>query len=245
MPKIKAYIIEDDIENIELLKLFIKKCRNDIEIIGEASNTAQFNDLLLLNKADIIFLDIELEDQKTSLDVLNNFYNIEAEIIITSSSEKYAIKAVNEREISSYILKPINVLSLKKAIDRAAEKIKQKIKFPTFIYDENLVENFIDEAGNEKIEIIDIQTIMYLEADGKYTKFHLSNDSPKIVSKLISSYLEILPKNNFFKIHPKYIIPFSKSIIISTMDGYFCLLNNGETLPTDKMYLEEYHKFLI
>ncbi|TXD48170.1 response regulator [Polaribacter sp. IC066] len=100
---LKAYIVEDDLENIELLKLLVKKCSPDIEFIGEATNTAEFIDLLLLNKADIIFLDIDLQEERNSLDILSNFTKIEAEIVITSSSEEFAINALNEHNISSYV----------------------------------------------------------------------------------------------------------------------------------------------
>ncbi|WP_189663352.1 MULTISPECIES: response regulator [unclassified Polaribacter] len=103
MKNLKAYIVEDDLENIELLKLLVKKCSPDIEFIGEATNTAEFIDLLLLNKADIIFLDIDLQEERNSLDILSNFTKIEAEIVITSSSEEFAINALNEHNISSYV----------------------------------------------------------------------------------------------------------------------------------------------
>jgi two-component system LytT family response regulator len=240
----KGYIVEDDIDNIELLKLFIKKCRNDIEIIGEATNTNQLNDLLLLNKADVIFLDIELENRKISLDVLAGYNNIKSEIIITSSSEKYALRALNEHKISSYILKPIKVSILDKAIHKVAVTVSQKIKFPTFIYNGNLIENFTDQAGIEKIETLNIHAIIYLEAHGECTKFHLTDGSSKIVSKEISSYLDILPVNIFFRVGDNYIIYSGETKIIHKNDADYCLLKNDTLLPISKQYIEEFRKLL-
>ena len=50
MTKINTYIVEDDIENIGLLALLLKKCCSDTVIAGKATNTAEFIDLLLMNQ---------------------------------------------------------------------------------------------------------------------------------------------------------------------------------------------------
>jgi two-component system LytT family response regulator len=242
--KLNAYIVEDDVENIELLKLLVKKCCPTIEFIGEATNTEELIDLLLLNKADIIFLDIDLQEERNSLDVLHNFGHLKTEIIITSSSEEYAIKALNEYNISSYILKPINILSLQKAMDKLEETIKQKELISGPFVVQNLAENVIAISDVEKIEILDIENIMYLEADGKYTIFHLANGSSKMVSRNIGSYIDILPKNKFFRIHHKYIINIGKTESIYKTDGHYCLLKDSKTLPIAKRRLEEFRKFL-
>jgi two-component system LytT family response regulator len=242
--KLKAYIVEDDIENIELLKLLVRRCSPDIEFIGEATNTAEFIDLLLLNKADIIFLDIDLKEERTSLDILRSFNHLKTEIIITSSSEEYALKALNDHNISSYILKPINILNLQQAMDKLKERIKEKETISTPLTVKNLADTVIALSGFDKTEILDIDTINYLEADGKYTIFHLSNGSSKVVSRNIGSYADILPKNNFFRIHHKYIISISKTESIYKTDGYYCLLKNTKTLPIAKRRLEDFRKFL-
>jgi len=240
--KIKAYIVEDDIENTELFKLLIKKSSYHIEFIGEATNTNQFIDLLLLDKADVIFLDIDLNEERTSLDILRNFKHLKTEIIITSSSKRYALRALNEYNISSYILKPINILNLQKAIDKLIIRIKEKEKTP--LIEESLAQNIIAISNVEKIEIIGIENIIYLEADGKYTVFHLSDGSSKVVSRNLGSYIDILPKNKFFRIHHKYIINISETESIYKTDGNYCLLKNAKTLPIAKRRLEEFRKFL-
>jgi two-component system LytT family response regulator len=224
--------------------LLAQKCCSNIEFIGEATNTTEFIDLLLLNKADIIFLDIDLQEEITSLDILNNFKLIAAEIIVITSLEEYAIKALNDYNISSYILKPINILNLQKALHKAQERIKEKERISKPLTLKNLAENVIATSDVQKIEILDIDTIMYLEADGKYTIFHLLNGTSKVVSKNIGSYATILPKNKFFRIHHKYIINIGKTESIYKTDGHYCLLKNTKTLPIAKRRLEEFRTFL-
>nr|WP_262712634.1 MULTISPECIES: hypothetical protein [unclassified Polaribacter] len=93
----------------------------------------------------------------------------------------------------------MHILSLQKALDKLKERIKQKETLSTSVVIENLAENVIAISNVEKIEILDIDNIMYLEADGKYTIFHLANASSKMVSRNIVSYTDILPKINFLE----------------------------------------------
>ncbi|MFT6065450.1 MAG: two-component system LytT family response regulator [Paraglaciecola sp.] len=105
-------------------------------------------------------------------------------------------------------------------------------------------ENLIALPNIHSIEFVDTQDILYLEADGNYTIFHLVDNITKVVSKNIGGYEKVLPINFFFRIHHKYIINFNKVSLISKTDGYYCELNNGEALPVAKRRQEELRKFL-
>lgn len=238
-----AYIVDDDIENINLLKLLIQKHFSNIEIIGEARNIDDFLGLLISNKADIIFLDIELGEQKNTLEILDEFENIDAEIIIISSSEEHAINALNEYNTISYILKPVNINDLNKAISKSLKK-NELIEKENFSNDGYFAENIIAVPNLTSIEIIDTKKIIYLEADGKYTVFHLSDNTRKVISKNIGSFEEILSKKIFFRIHHKYIINISETETIFRSDGHYCLLKNGKNLPISKRRVDELKKFL-
>jgi two-component system LytT family response regulator len=105
-------------------------------------------------------------------------------------------------------------------------------------------ENLIALPNISSIEFVDTQDILYLEADGNYTIFHLVDNITKVVSKNMGGYEKILPISFFFRIHHKYIINFKKVSLISKTDGYFCKLNNGEDLPVSQRKQEELRKFL-
>lgn len=105
-------------------------------------------------------------------------------------------------------------------------------------------ENFIALPNLNSIEFVETKNILYLEADGNYTIFHLVHSITKVVSKNIGEYEKILPTNFFFRIHHKYITNFKKVTLISKSDGYYCELTNGKTLPVAKRRQEELRKFL-
>lgn len=242
--KFKTLIVEDDEVNIELLKLFLQKYCPNIDVIGEAKNSKEFIDLLLHYKPDILFLDIELGEKKNTFDILNEIGELDCEIIITSSHKDYAIKAINQYQVSGYIIKPIKPTKLINAIKVAEKNILLKKTALNVKIEKNDFSNIIGLPTATSIHLIDIKDIIYLEADGKYTVFHLSKDVVKVVSKNIGFYEKILPKNIFFRIHHKYIVNLKKITTINKSDGIYCILNNGKFLSIANRRLDKLRRFL-
>ncbi len=241
--KIKAYIVEDDVLNLELLKFLINKCNPNISIIGEAKNTTEFINLMLKNEADVLFLDVELEDEKSSLDILNDFKDIKPEIIITSSSKEYAIKSINQFNIFSYLIKPLNIIKINKVLTKLENQLEQK-SYNNQSKDNVLADGIIAIPDFTSIELLDIYKIAYLEAAGKYTVFHLSDGSSRTVSKNIGHYEQLLPENVFFRIHHKYLININETKTIFKTDGHYCMLKNGKSLPIAKRRIEGLRNYI-
>ncbi len=240
--ELKAYIVEDNQENIEFLKLLIKGYIPSINIIGEAVNQEEFVDLLVEDQADVIFLDIELDEMKTSLEVLEDFGGTSAEIIVVSSSKEYVLNAINKHnDIVAYVLKPFNMIDLNRALIKAEKNIRKKLEIKTLASVKN---DIIAIPNLESIEILKTEEIVYLEAAGKYTIFHLSDLSTRTVSKILGFYTQILPANVFFRIHNKFLINITETNKIYRTDGNYCELNNGKSLPIAKRYFEELRKYL-
>lgn len=240
---IKVYIVEDDLLNAELLKFLLNKCNPNISIIGEAKNTNECIELMTENKADVVFLDVELEDEKSSLDILNDFKNIKAEIIITSSSKDYALHAINEFNIFSYLIKPLNVIKVNKVLTKLENELEKKI-FRNQSKENVLAKGIIAIPDLNSIELLDINKISYLEAAGKYTIFHLIDKSTRTVSKNIGNYEALLPKNNFFRIHHKYLININETKTIFRSDGHYCVLKSGKNLPIAKRRIDGLRNFI-
>lgn len=242
--KIRTLIVEDDEVNITLLKLLIKKYCQDISIVGEAKNSSEFIDMLLRLKPEILLLDIDLGEQKNTLEILNDIGEINCQIIITSSHKNYALKAINQYHVAAYIIKPIKITNLTKAICSAKKNIIKERTLLNNLESPEIAQNIIGIPTSTSIDLIDIKDIMFLEADGKYTVFHLKDNKTKVVSKNIGYYEKLLPPHLFFRIHHKYIVNLKKVSTISRSDGNYCLLNNGKSLSIANRRREGLRKLL-
>lgn len=242
--KFKALIVEDDEVNIRLLTLLLNKYCEEIEIVGEAKNSIEFIDRLLALKPDLLFLDIDIGEKRNTLEILHEIGEIDCEIIITSSHEDYALKAINEYHVSSYIVKPINTIMLKKAVETATKNLRYKKAFFKRLQNIEPLESIIALPNLNSVNLVDAKDVLYLEADGKYTVFHMVKEPSIVVSKNIGHYEAFLPKHLFFRIHHKYIVNLKKVISIQRTDGDYCMLKNGKSLSIAKRRIDNLRKFL-
>jgi two-component system LytT family response regulator len=242
--KFKALIVEDDEVNIKLLTLLLNKYCESIDIIGEAKNSLEFIDKLLALKPDILFLDIDIGEQKNTLEILKDLGELDCEIIIISSHKEYALKAINQYHVSNYILKPVKIMGLVKAVTDTVKKVAQKRAYATASNNNSMVKGIIGLPTATTIDLIAIDDVLYLEADGKYTIFYMTIGPSKIVSKNIGYYESFLPKHLFFRIHHKYIVNLTKATTIKRSEGTYCILKNGVSLSVANRRIERLRKFL-
>lgn len=237
----KVLIIEDDLLSIKILKHLLTKFFPNLELVGVARNSKEFIDMALRKAPDILLVDLDLGEEKNSLELLKEFNNLEFEIIIISSHQELAIEALNKYHISGFILKPANILNLKNAVFNAQKKIQQKYKVNC---KSNFAEKIIGIPTAASIEILEVKEILYLVADGKCTEFHLTNGSFILASKNIGYYEKKLPQNLFFRTHYKFIINIKKVEAIIKIDGNYCRLLGGKSLPIAKRRNEELRRLL-
>lgn len=239
---IKTLIVEDDAINRKLLELLLEKYCPEIEVIGVATTSLEFIDLQFKKNPDLLLLDIHLGENKNTLDVLSEIKDFTSEIIIISSDESYAVKAINQYRVAGYITKPIEVLDFKRIINNAIEAVRLKKTNKNSAL--GLSENLIALSTSKNIDFIRVKDILYLEADGKYTVFHLTDGKDKVVSKNLGEYEKILSGQIFFRIHHKYIVNLQKVVNINRADGSYCHLTNGKSLSIAKRRHESLRKFL-
>ncbi|QTE23774.1 LytR/AlgR family response regulator transcription factor [Polaribacter cellanae] len=240
--KIRTLIVEDDVMQVTLLKFLIKKYFPEIELVGEAVNSVNCIDLLLVKKPDLLLLDIHLGKEINTLEILSEIKDITCKIIIISSCESFAVKAINYFNVAGYIVKPVEIIELKNVISKVVKEFK--IKKQCNILSNKISNELIAISTTKSIELLSVKDIIYLEADGKYTVFHLVSGKTRVVSKNLGEYEKILPKHIFFRIHHKYIVNLQNVININRADGNYCYLINGKSLSIAKRRQESLRNFL-
>jgi two-component system LytT family response regulator len=239
-----ALIIEDDIDNINLLKTYIKNKLSNINVVGQAMNVTNGVSEYLKNKPDILLLDIELGNE-TIFNFIDTIGKVESEIIFISSHTEFGVKAVNYN-VTGFIVKPIEAAQLIKIINKAIFNIERK----KINQDQALLKNRNSFPLNiaipsvNKIELISIEECIYLEADGKYTIFNLINNKKKVASRNLGEYGKIIDPKIFFRVHHRYIVNINKVAKIHKTDGTYCELVNGQNIPIAKRRIDLFNRFL-
>lgn len=227
-----CYIVEDDPQALEF-GLSILNQDKEIQVVGNSDSIDKaVNDIKAL-KPDFIILDVFLTDG-TGLDLLRRFPTIDFKIIFTTSFAKYAIDAFKFSAID-YLLKPY----APEELETALQKIKDNISGSELnLQLKTLIENWSQKELPKKIvlkdanamHVVDIETILFIEADNYYSTFYLSDNSKIVVSKSLKLFDKKLECHGFFRAHQSYLVNLD---FLSSFDksGSHIILKNKKTIP--------------
>jgi two-component system, LytTR family, response regulator len=206
---LKAIIVDDE-ENARItLSSLLQEYGKEIEIVAQCSNVPDA--VLAINKYNphVVFLDIEMPDYN-GFELIGFFKEITFEIIFVTAYSQYAIRAFEISAID-YLLKPVEIESLKSAIKKLQQKhhssnIMQRLELMQQTYQGNEIQK-IALPMNDGLLFVEIKQIILFEADRAYTDIYLSDGSKITVSKAMRTFEDILSNRSYiFRPHRSYLI---------------------------------------
>lgn len=204
----KVLIIDDETRTRELIAKMIRSFNSEVEIITEGENVQSGIKAIDEHKPDIVFLDIQMPDG-TGFDVIRSSRSQDFQVIFITAHEEYAIKAIKFSALD-YLLKPVDPLELKSALDKALEKVNGEKNIKQL---ETLNHNMIPNEKRrlvlktqESIHVINLDDIIRCEADRNYTSFFLVGGKKILVSKTLKEYETLLSAHNFLRIQQSHLV---------------------------------------
>lgn len=244
----KAILIDDEKNSRESLRKKIETHCPQIEVIAECSNGEE--GLAAINKYQpaVVFLDIEMP-KMNGFTMLQQLSIRNFELIFTTAYNQYAINAIRYSALD-YLVKPVDVMELKNAVDRITGKTNPVIKneqleiLANFLSKQQQSPAKIAVATSSGLEIIDIATIIYLEATGNYTNIYMTEAKPLLSSKTLKDFEDILPDSQFFRIHNASLVNVSFIKKYNKGEGGQVVLANGTQLDVARRRKEELMEML-
>ena len=210
--KVNVLILDDEKRSREVLAEIITKYCPEIINIIRAHSVQSAYEILQQQEINLVFLDIEMPNE-SGFDLLRKFDSIDFEVIFVTAYEEYAITAIRFGALD-YLLKPISVFDLKKAISRAVKKIINKEQSPRDQLD--FVQRALEMDTHKifkipvhnatGIEFIDTQLIVRCEAQDNYTKIYLKDERHLITARTLKEYESLLSNWQFFRVHRSHLI---------------------------------------
>ena len=233
----RVLIVEDETAAYENLVDILKEVAPDIRIAGNTESVTQTVHWLQENPApELIFMDIHLSDGSA----FNIFDKIELEtpIVFTTAYDRYAIEAFKVNSID-YLLKPIDPEELVHALDKAVQVILRKQENKRM---QNLLQNVraLDKQKKialsvaDKIEFVEIGSIIRCESESNYTTFYLKSGEKLIVSKTLKEFDELLTPYNFLRVHQSHLINLDEIRSFIKTDGGYIRMKDGSTVSISR-----------
>lgn len=230
---IKVIIIDDEHMAQESIHILLDKYfEGQFDVVAKASSV--LGGIKAINKfnPDLVFLDIQMPEQN-GFDLFEAFDKIDFKVIFTTAHEEYARKAIKHQPFD-YLLKPIDLQELRETIGRLKSEIttnKDAILDKLDKLESKLngkrVEIFNTQEGDY---VVNFDEIIFCKGEGNYTEIIRTNGGKILVSKNLKKIEEILPADEFIRIHQSTLVNRSQ---IDRYDKKMLnlYLKNGDELP--------------
>lgn len=202
---IRYIIIDDEPLAHELIEEFCSMLPH-LQLAKNCYNAIEAMQFLNSNTVDIMFLDLNMPKLK-GFDFLKTLTN-PPKVIVTTAYGEYALEGF-ELNVSDYLLKPFSFERLVKAVNKAVTSQSTKKEHTT----STSTNTRFFLKGDKKYHQINSENILYIEAYGNYTKLYFKDEM--IVShEKISDFDELLPSENFLRVHKSFIVALDKIKLI-------------------------------
>ncbi|MCB0553327.1 MAG: response regulator transcription factor [Phaeodactylibacter sp.] len=193
------------IDDNPLARLALRNMASEIEgleLAGECESAMEAFNFLQKDPADLLLLDVEMPGM-SGLELLKNLEHQPLAILITSKAD-YAVEGF-DLQVVDYIVKPVALPRLLKAIQRAQERYEAQ-QLATL---QELGPSYLFARVNNSLLRIDFDDILFVQALGDYVVFQTA-DKKHPVHLTMKALEERLPSNRFLRVHRSYIVALDK-----------------------------------
>ena len=184
-----ALIVDDErLARLELRRLLA--AHPEVEVLGEARNAEEAEELIARLGPDLVLLDIQMPGM-TGFDLLERLEDI-PQTIFTTAYDEYAIKAFEVNALD-YLLKPIAPARLAAALAKVRPRQERSRLEQVFVRD------------GDRCWIVRLPEIFLLESEGNYTRLHFGKERP-LIRRSLNALEEQLDPAMFFRAGRKEIV---------------------------------------
>ena len=200
----RALIVDDErLARKELIKLL--EDHPSVEVIGEAANAEEANQMVNELNPDILFLDIQMQG-KTGFELLEMLDYVPL-VVFTTAYDEFAIKAFEVNALD-YLMKPIQAERLAETAAKLTEKVKTKAVSSNGGDKKLGLDDQVFVKDGDRCWFVGLNNIRLFESDGNYIKVYFDSNRP-MIHKSLNALDEKLDERAFFRASRKHIINLS------------------------------------
>ena len=226
---LRTIVTDDEPLAMELISDYVRKT-SGLELVLQTTHSLEALQWVQGAKADLVFLDIQMPEL-TGIQFMKIIRN-SCLVVITTAYADYAVEGY-DHDVVDYLLKPVTfdrfLIAAKKAIVRSEnmKSIKSELAGPTSIF----------VKAEYRVQRINLADILYIEALRDYIVIH--TPTSKIMTlESMKNMEQMLPANDFSRIHKSYIINCNRIDFIER--GKVVIGKNY--LPLGETYREKFMK---
>lgn len=229
---LNCMVVDDEPLALSLLSDYISKIPG-LNLVRAVSNPLAAVSYLKVEEIDLIFLDMQMPEL-SGVEFLNLLQK-KCMVIVTTAYSEYAMDGYNF-EVIDYLLKPITMARFIVAIDKATERFRMNKALADATVLPNTANHIFIKTEN-KILKINLSDIYYFEGARDYVVIHTQNEMILTLQSM-KSIQELLPTDQFIRVHKSYIIAFDKIKFIERSR----ISIKEKLIPISETYKEHFFK---
>jgi two-component system LytT family response regulator len=206
--KLRAILVDDEESARDVLQNLLLRFCPEVELVAKCGHVLEAVEVIKKEKPQLVFLDIEMPNY-AGFEIVNFFTEINFDIIFVTAYDQHAIRAFEIAAID-YLLKPIDIDRLKKAVSRVQQKhhkgqLAERLSLLSNTLESKQVKNIlVTDKGQQ--HIILIENILAIEAQESYCTLHTLHKN-YIASKNLKHFETVLASQpNFIRVHKSWLI---------------------------------------
>ncbi|MFC2096091.1 LytR/AlgR family response regulator transcription factor [Bacteroidota bacterium] len=229
----KCIIVDDEPPAQRVIEMFLKDLPS-IELIAKCNSAFEANDILMKYDIDIMFLDINMP-KMSGLNFLKSL-NKKPAVIITTAFREYALEGF-ELDVIDYLKKPFSFERFFKAVNKAIESVKTKSTHTNNKHIPEIKANreYIFVKEDKATYKISMNDIYFIESVGDYNKIY-TKDKVYLAYQTLKKLQDLLPSDQFPRIHKSYIIALNK--IEKIIGNHIKIM--GQDVPIGQTYRKSF-----
>lgn len=228
MTELTCIVVDDEPLAIKMLEDYINRTPF-LRLSASFDDPVQALSALKSNSVHLVFLDIQMPD----LDGLNLSRMVppETKIIFTTAFKEYAFESYEVNALD-FLLKPIRYHKFL----NAAEKAKQWFNLINNKNEPDRKNSSIYIRMDNQLRQVDITDILYVSGLKDYVRIYLKSEKRPLITHLTMKVVEeLLPKDEFMRVHRSYIVALSQ---IRAIDRNNCIYIADEVIHVTEGYKE-------
>jgi two-component system LytT family response regulator len=221
---INLVIVDDEVNQIRLLRDCIEIYFPQIKIVGTANTVPEAETLIRNTKPDLVFSDIDMPPY-SGFDLLKRFEKIDFSVVFITGFDKYAVRAFEVAAVD-YLVKPVTPEFLQVLLHNHTihQKDEMHIALPKF-------------SG---FDVIKLRQVIHIRGEGNYSRFFLSDNTERLVTKQLGVYEKALIDFDFYRVHKSNMVNLQHVKSVSHNNGGEVVMSNGSVIEIARGRKEDF-----
>ena len=229
-------IVDDEPLAVKLLESFVTKTP-DLELLGSFTDSVEAINAIREQRPQLLFLDIQMPDLNGM--ELAHMLPTETKGIFTTAFKEYAFESY-EVSALDFLLKPIRYNKFLAAVEKAREW------FTVYSLPSTVNSTIFLKVDGEYRQVA-LSQIVYVCGMKDYVMFYLDGERKPLITYLRMKVVEeMLPSEQFMRVHRSYIVALDK---IRKIDRNDCIYigeegTSAEIIRVTEAYRETFQQYL-